>query len=52
MREYVNCVEDIQNLKTDISEKDKVIAKLTSQVEEQSQNEKQIITGQCIIINQ
>ena len=45
MREYVYCVDDIQNLKTDISEKDKVIAKLTSQVEEQSQNEKQIITG-------
>ena len=45
MREYVYCVDDVQNLKTDISEKDKVIAKLTSQVEEQSQNEKQIITG-------
>ena len=45
MREYVYCVDDNQNLKTDISEKDKVIAKLTSQVEEQSQNEKQIITG-------
>ena len=42
MREYVYCVDDNQNL---ISEKDKVIAKLTSQVEEQSQNEKQIITG-------
>ena len=38
MKEYVNCVDEI-------SEKDKVIAKLTSQVEEQSQNEKQIITG-------
>ena len=49
MREYVYCVDDNQNL---ISEKDKVIAKLTSQVEEQSQNEKQIITGQCIVINQ
>ena len=45
MREYVYCVDDNQNLKTDISEKDKVIAKLTSQVEEQSQNEKLIITG-------
>ena len=46
MREYVYCVDDNQNLKTDISEKDKVIAKLTSQVEEQSQNElKKIITG-------
>ena len=45
MREYVYCVDDNQNLKTDIFEKDKVIAKLTSQVEEQSQNEKQIITG-------
>ena len=45
MRQYVYCVDDVQNLKTDISEKDKVIAKLTSQVEEQSQNEKQIITG-------
>ena len=42
MREYVYCVDDNQNL---ISEKDKVIAKLTSQVEEQLQNEKQIITG-------
>ena len=38
-------IDDNQNLNTDISEKDKVIAKLTSQVEEQSQNEKQIITG-------
>ena len=45
MREYVYRVDDNQNLKTEISEKDKVIAKLTSQVEEQSQNEKQIITG-------
>ena len=45
MREYVNCVDENKNLKTEISEKDKVIAKLTSQVEEQSQNEKQIITG-------
>ena len=45
MRKFVYCVDDVQNLKTDISEKDKVIAKLTSQVEEQSQNEKQIITG-------
>ena len=45
MRENVYCVDDNQNLKTDNSEKDKVIAKLTSQVEEQSQNEKQIITG-------
>ena len=45
MRKYVYCVDDNQSLKTDISEKDKVIAKLTSQVEEQSQNEKQIITG-------
>ena len=45
MKEYVYCVDDVQNLKTDISVKDKVIAKLTSQVEEQSQNEKQIITG-------
>ena len=45
MREYVYCVDDNQNLKTDISEKDEVIAKLTSQVEEQSQNVKQIITG-------
>ena len=45
MREYVCCLDNNQNLKTDISEKDKVVAKLTSQVEEQSQNEKQIITG-------
>ena len=45
MREYVYCVDDVQNLKTDISEKDEVITKLKSQVEEQSQNEKQIITG-------
>ena len=45
MREYVYCVDDNQNLKTDISEKDKIVAKLISQVEEQSQNEKQIITG-------
>ena len=45
MREYVYCVDNNQNLKTEISEKDKVIAKLTSQVEEQSQNAKQIITG-------
>ena len=45
MREYVYFVDDNQNLKTDISEKDKIVAKLTSQVEEQSQNEKQIITG-------
>ena len=42
MKEYVYFVDDNQNL---ISGKDKVIAKLTSQVEEQSQNEKQIITG-------
>ena len=42
MREYVYFVDDNQNL---ISEKDNVIAKLISQVEEQSQNEKQIITG-------
>ena len=45
MREYVYYVDDNQNLKTDISEKDEVITKLKSQVEEQSQNEKQIITG-------
>ena len=45
MRKFVYCVDDVQNLKTDICEKDKVIAKLTSQVEERSQNEKQIITG-------
>ena len=45
MREYVYCVDENQNLKTDISEKDKIVAKLTSQKEEQSQNEKQIITG-------
>ena len=45
MREYVYCVDDVRNLETDISEKDEFIAKLTSQVEEQSQNEKQIITG-------
>ena len=38
LEEHVYCVDNI-------SEKDKVIAKLTSQVEEQSQNEKQIITG-------
>ena len=42
MREYVYCVDENQNL---ISEKDKVIAKLTSQIEEQSLNEKQIIAG-------
>ena len=42
MREYVYCLDNNQNF---ILEKDKVIAKLTSQVEEQSQNEKQIITG-------
>ena len=45
MREYVYCVDDNQNLKTDISEKDKIVAKLTSQVEEKLQNEKKIITG-------
>ena len=45
MREYVYFVDDVQNLKTEIIEKDKVIDKLTSQVEEESQNEKQIITG-------
>ena len=45
MRECVYCVDNNQNLKTDISEKAKIVAKLTSQVEEQSQNEKQIITG-------
>uniref|UniRef100_A0A1X7SY59 Uncharacterized protein n=1 Tax=Amphimedon queenslandica TaxID=400682 RepID=A0A1X7SY59_AMPQE len=37
-------IDDIQNLKTDVSKKDKFIAKLASQVEEQSQNEQQIIT--------
>ena len=45
MRKYVSCVDDNQSLKTDISEKDEVIAKLKSQEEEQSRNEKQIITG-------
>uniref|UniRef100_A0A1X7THA8 Uncharacterized protein n=1 Tax=Amphimedon queenslandica TaxID=400682 RepID=A0A1X7THA8_AMPQE len=44
LKEKQIIIDDNQNLKTDISEKDKVIAKLTSQVEEQSQNEKQIIT--------
>uniref|UniRef100_A0A1X7SFK2 Uncharacterized protein n=1 Tax=Amphimedon queenslandica TaxID=400682 RepID=A0A1X7SFK2_AMPQE len=41
LKEKQIIIDDNQNL---ISEKDKVIAKLTSQVEEQSQNEKQIIT--------
>ena len=45
VRDYIYYVDDVQNLKTDISEKDQVIAKLTSQVEEQSRNEKQIIIG-------
>uniref|UniRef100_A0A1X7T105 Uncharacterized protein n=1 Tax=Amphimedon queenslandica TaxID=400682 RepID=A0A1X7T105_AMPQE len=44
LKEKQIIIDDVQNLKIDISEKDKVIAKLTSQVEEQSQNEKQIIT--------
>uniref|UniRef100_A0A1X7SYM6 Uncharacterized protein n=1 Tax=Amphimedon queenslandica TaxID=400682 RepID=A0A1X7SYM6_AMPQE len=37
-------IDDVQNLKIDVSEKDKVIAKSTSQAEDQSQLEKQIIT--------
>uniref|UniRef100_A0A1X7TRF9 Uncharacterized protein n=1 Tax=Amphimedon queenslandica TaxID=400682 RepID=A0A1X7TRF9_AMPQE len=41
LKEKQIIIDDNQNL---ISEKDKVIAKLTSQVEEHSQNEKQIIT--------
>uniref|UniRef100_A0A1X7TNK7 Uncharacterized protein n=1 Tax=Amphimedon queenslandica TaxID=400682 RepID=A0A1X7TNK7_AMPQE len=41
LKEKQIIIDDNQNL---ITEKDKVIAKLTSQVEEQSQNEKQIIT--------
>uniref|UniRef100_A0A1X7SDT1 Uncharacterized protein n=1 Tax=Amphimedon queenslandica TaxID=400682 RepID=A0A1X7SDT1_AMPQE len=41
LKEKQIIIDDNQNL---ISEKDKVIAKMTSQVEEQSQNEKQIIT--------
>uniref|UniRef100_A0A1X7SDY5 Uncharacterized protein n=1 Tax=Amphimedon queenslandica TaxID=400682 RepID=A0A1X7SDY5_AMPQE len=40
LKEKQIIIDDNQNL---ISEKDKVIAKLTSQVEEQSQNEKQFI---------
>ncbi|XP_019852228.1 PREDICTED: uncharacterized protein LOC109582077 isoform X1 [Amphimedon queenslandica] len=44
LKEKQIIIDGNQNLKTDISEKDKVIAKLTSQAEEQSQNEKQIIT--------
>uniref|UniRef100_A0A1X7SS39 Uncharacterized protein n=1 Tax=Amphimedon queenslandica TaxID=400682 RepID=A0A1X7SS39_AMPQE len=44
LKEKQIIIGDVQNLKTDIFEKDKVIVKLTSQVEEQSQNEKQIIT--------
>ncbi|XP_019852222.1 PREDICTED: uncharacterized protein LOC109582072 [Amphimedon queenslandica] len=45
LKEKQIIIDNVQNLKTEISEKDKVIAKLTSQVEEQSQNEEQIITG-------
>ncbi|XP_019861939.1 PREDICTED: uncharacterized protein LOC109590463 isoform X2 [Amphimedon queenslandica] len=45
LKEKKIIIDDVQNLKTDISEKDEVIAKLTSQVKEQSQNQKQIITG-------
>ena len=42
MSDYVYCVDDVKTLKT---EKDDLIMKLKTQVEEQSQNEKQIITG-------
>ena len=45
MSDYVYCVDDVENLKTNISEKEELITKLQTQVEEQSQNEKQIITG-------
>ena len=45
MSDYVYCVDDVENLKTNISEKEELIMKLKTQVEEQSQNEKQIITG-------
>uniref|UniRef100_A0A1X7VDN7 Uncharacterized protein n=1 Tax=Amphimedon queenslandica TaxID=400682 RepID=A0A1X7VDN7_AMPQE len=44
LKEKQIIIADNQNLKAEISDKDKVIAKLTLQVEEQSQNEKQIIT--------
>uniref|UniRef100_A0A1X7TEY8 Uncharacterized protein n=1 Tax=Amphimedon queenslandica TaxID=400682 RepID=A0A1X7TEY8_AMPQE len=44
LKEKQTIIDDVENLKIDISEKDKVVAKLTSKVEEQSQNEKQIIT--------
>uniref|UniRef100_A0A1X7T7R9 Uncharacterized protein n=1 Tax=Amphimedon queenslandica TaxID=400682 RepID=A0A1X7T7R9_AMPQE len=47
LKEKQIIIDDNQNL---ISEKDKVIAKLTSQVEEQSQNEKQIITEKELYI--
>ena len=43
MSDYVYCVDDVETLKT---EKEELIMKLKTQVEEQSQNEKQIITGQ------
>ena len=42
MSDYVYCVDDNETLKT---EKEELIMKLKTQVEERSQNEKQIITG-------
>uniref|UniRef100_A0A1X7SXR5 Uncharacterized protein n=1 Tax=Amphimedon queenslandica TaxID=400682 RepID=A0A1X7SXR5_AMPQE len=45
LKEKQIIIDDNQNLKTEISEKDKVIIKLTSQVEKQSQNEKQILNA-------
>ena len=41
MSDYVYCVDDVETLKTE----KELIMKLKTQVEEQSQNEKQIITG-------
>ena len=42
MSDYVYCVDDVETLK---NENEELIMKLKTQVEEQSQNEKQIITG-------
>uniref|UniRef100_A0A1X7SGK0 Uncharacterized protein n=1 Tax=Amphimedon queenslandica TaxID=400682 RepID=A0A1X7SGK0_AMPQE len=51
LKEKQIIIDDNENLKNDISEKDKVIAKLTSQVEEQSQNERPIITNLRAILS-
>ena len=46
MSDYVYCVDDVETLKT---EKEELIMKLKTQVEEQSQNEKQIIISELTI---